>query len=104
MQWALAILAVAILGVAAIAASGHLGGMPAVVTDTPAPYIPEGELSAQSLREVRFTVETRGYSMQQVDALLEELSTQMALSDQRSAPSHLETGDNDSEGPNRQEQ
>ncbi len=80
MQWALAILAVAILGVAAIAATGRLGFMPPVVDDTPAPYIPLGEIDANALRQARFTVETRGYSMRQVDALLEQLARQFEAS------------------------
>lgn len=80
MQWAYAILAVAILGVAAIAATGRLGYMPPVVDDTPAPYIPLGEIDAEALGAVRFTVETRGYSMRQVDALLAQLARQMVSS------------------------
>jgi DivIVA domain-containing protein len=78
MQWALAILAVAVLGVAAVAASGRLGGLPPVVDDTPAPYLPGGRLTPANLQEVRFTVETRGYSMRQVDELMDRLSAQLA--------------------------
>ncbi|WP_051208474.1 DivIVA domain-containing protein [Propionicicella superfundia] len=94
MQWALALLAVAILGVAAIAASGRFEGLPPVVDDTPAPYIPEGELTAATLREVRFTVETRGYAMQQVDALLAQLAAQMTRTAERSPDLSPATGDN----------
>lgn len=81
MQWAFAILAVAVLGVAAIAATGRLGFMPPVVDDTPAPYIPLGDIDSAALREVRFTVETRGYSMRQVDALLAQIARQMEARD-----------------------
>jgi DivIVA domain-containing protein len=95
MQWALALLAVAILGVAAVAASGRFDGLPPVIDDTPAPYIPEGELTPDTLREVRFTVETRGYSMQQVDALLAQLAAQMAQSVESSHSADLSTGDNE---------
>lgn len=94
MEWALALLSVAILGVAAVAAGGRLGGMPAVIDDTPAPYIPDGELTGANLREVRFTVETRGYSMRQVDALLAQLSDQMVLSAERTPHEDPFTGDN----------
>lgn len=94
MQWALALLAVAILGVAAVAASGRFDALPPVVDDTPAPYIPEGDLTPESLSQVRFTVETRGYSMQQVDALLAQLAAQMASRAERSVDEDNATGDN----------
>lgn len=77
MEWALWVIAVAILGIAAVAASGRLGEMPATVTDTPRPHVPTGELTGDDLRGLRFGVVTRGYSMQQVDELLEQLARQL---------------------------
>lgn len=70
-------LGVAILGVAAVAASGRLGELPPPVTSTPAPQVPHGELTGDDLRAARFSVVPRGYSMAQVDDLLERLARQL---------------------------
>ncbi len=77
MEWLLWMIAVVILGVAAVAASGRLGEMPATVTDTPRPHLPTGELTSDDLRGLRFGVVIRGYSMQQVDELLDQLARQL---------------------------
>lgn len=71
------LIAVAILGLAAVAASGRLGELPATVTDTPTPHVPTGDLTAADLRGLRFAVVPRGYSMQQVDEVLERLAGQL---------------------------
>lgn len=81
MEWVLWIVAVAILGMAAVASTGRLGEFPATVTDTPRPHVPDGELSGDDLRGLRFGVETRGYSMQQVDELLDRLARQLDAGD-----------------------
>lgn len=81
MQWLLWIIAVAVLGLAAVAASGRLGAMPGTVTDTPRPHVPTGPLRAEDLLEVRFAVVPRGYSMDQVDELLDRLARQLAARD-----------------------
>lgn len=70
-------IAVAVLGLAAVAASGRLGDMPATVTDTPVPHVPQGRLTADDLRQARFAVVPRGYSMVQVDELLDRLARQL---------------------------
>lgn len=77
MEWVLWMAAVLILGLAAVAASGRLGEMPATVTDTPRPHLPSGTLTGDDLRGLRFGVVTRGYSMQQVDELLDVLARQL---------------------------
>lgn len=77
MEWALWILAVVILGIAAVASSGRLGELPPAVGDRPEPYFPPGPLDADALRSVRFAVVPRGYSMEQVDALLRRLATEL---------------------------
>ena len=77
MQWVLWMIAVAILGLAAVAASGRLGELPATVTDTPRPHVPHGLLNGDDLRGLRFAVVPRGYSMQQVDELLDRLARQL---------------------------
>ncbi len=83
MEWALWMIAVAILGLAAVAASGRLGEMPPTVTDTPRPHVPDGRLDGDALRSLRFAVVTRGYSMQQVDELLDRVAREL---DARPAP------------------
>lgn len=77
MEWLVWMVAVAILGLAAVAASGRLGEFPATVTDTPQPHVPAGTLSGADLRALRFAVVPRGYSMQQVDELLDRISRQL---------------------------
>ena len=82
MQWVLWMIAVAVLGLAAVAASGRLGELPGTVTDSPRPHVPTGLLSGDDLRGLRFAVVPRGYSMDQVDELLDRLARQL---DQRPA-------------------
>lgn len=77
MQWVLWMIAVAVLGLAAVAASGRLGELPGTVTDTPRPHVPTGELAGADLRGLRFAVVPRGYSMDQVDELLDRLARQL---------------------------
>ncbi len=77
MEWAIATLAVAILGLAAVATTGRLGELPGTVTDMPQPHVPDGELDSADLRGLRFAVVPRGYSMQQVDELLDRLAAQL---------------------------
>ncbi|MFT4296248.1 MAG: DivIVA domain-containing protein [Micropruina sp.] len=77
MQWVLWMVAVAVLGLAAVAASGRLGELPGTVTDTPRPHVPTGVLTGDDLRGLRFAVVPRGYSMDQVDELLDRLARQL---------------------------
>lgn len=78
MEWILAAMAIAVLGLAAAAATGRFGDMPDVVDDRVYPEVPPtGPLSAKDLRGVQFAVVPRGYSMEQVDALLERVAAQL---------------------------
>lgn len=77
MQWLLWMIAVAVLGLAAVGASGRLGELPGTVTDTPRPHVPTGVLSGDDLRGLRFAVVPRGYSMDQVDELLDRMARQL---------------------------
>lgn len=77
MEWVISIVAVVVLGLAAVAATGRLGEFPGTVTDTPQPHVPDGVLTAGDLRALRFAVVPRGYSMQQVDELLDRLAGQL---------------------------
>ena len=77
MEWLVWMIAVAVLGLAAVAASGRLGELPPTVTSTPVAHVPTGRLSGADLRAVRFQVVAGGYSMQQVDELLDRLAQQL---------------------------
>jgi DivIVA domain-containing protein len=77
MEWILAALVIGIVGLAAAAASGRFGELPDVVDDRVHPVLPAGELTGADLRDIEFAVVPRGYSMEQVDALLDRLGTQL---------------------------
>lgn len=77
MEWILAALVIGVVGLAAAAASGRFGELPDVVDDRVQPTLPEGNLTGADLRDVQFAVVPRGYSMEQVDALLARLETQL---------------------------
>lgn len=77
MEWGLAGFAVVVLAAAAIVGSGRWGAMPPAIDDRHPGMVPDGVLDADDLRDVRFSVVPRGYSMQQVDALLARLADQL---------------------------
>jgi len=77
MAWIIALLVVLIGGVAWLVAQGRLGGMPPLVDDRPGPDLPDATLVGDDLRGVRFSVVARGYSMAQVDALLDRMANQL---------------------------
>lgn len=78
MEWILAALAVVAIALAAVASTGRGGGLPDLVDDRPAPELPAGELTAADLQGVSLAVVPRGYSMTQVDQLLDRLSRQLS--------------------------
>jgi DivIVA domain-containing protein len=78
MEWILAALAIAVVGLAAAASTGRFGEMPDVVDDRVRPTIPAtGPLTGKELRDVQFAVVPRGYAMEQVDELLQRLAAQI---------------------------
>jgi DivIVA domain-containing protein len=83
MEWLIAVVAVAALGVAAMAAAGGMGQMSRdPVNDTYRQDLPTGgALTAGELRNVRFGVTLRGYAMGQVDDLLDRLALEIAERD-----------------------
>ena len=83
MEWLIAVVAVAALGVAAMAAAGGMGQMSRdPVYDTYRQDLPTaGALTAEELRNVRFGVTLRGYAMAQVDDLLDRLALESAERD-----------------------
>lgn len=77
MELIIAAVAVAVLGVAAFAATGRLGSLPEPVDDLYEPTLPQGDVTPADLRRTRFGVTLRGYDMRQVDELLERLAGQL---------------------------
>lgn len=70
MVWAIVVVAIAVLGVAAWAGTGKLGEMPGAVTDRPKAYIPDGPVDDAFLEALVLPVAGTGYSQSQVDAVL----------------------------------
>lgn len=86
MEWFIAVVAVAALGVAAMAAAGGMGQMSKdPVHDTYRQLLPERPLTAADLEQLRFGVALRGYAMAQVDDLLDRLAGEIATRDVRIA-------------------
>lgn len=80
MTWYYAIVVVLVLGGVAVLAAGRGGAMGEVERRTPH-RLPEGDLGADDVRSVRFTSAARGYRMDEVDALLDRLATQLDAAD-----------------------
>jgi DivIVA domain-containing protein len=86
MEWFIAVVAIAALGVAAMAAAGGVGEMsPEPVEDVYRQQLPEGPLEADDIRGARFGLALRGYAMAQVDDLLDRLAREVAERDARIA-------------------
>lgn len=83
MEWVIAAVVVASLGVAAMAAAGGLGEMRSEPDrDVYHPALPQGRpLGAEDLADLRFGVVLRGYAMRQVDAVLDRLTEEIAERD-----------------------
>ena len=77
MMWFFAILIVLALGGIAVVAAGKGEPMARAYDDRPDALVPaEGDLGAQDLRRVRFSLAFRGYRMSEVDALLDRLAAE----------------------------
>jgi DivIVA domain-containing protein len=86
MEWIIAVVAIAALGIAAVAAAGGVGEMSSEpVQDVYRQQLPAGPLSADDVRGARFALALRGYAMDQVDDLLERLAEEIAERDARIA-------------------
>jgi len=86
MEWFIAVVAIAALGVAAMVAAGGVGEMSGEpVYDVYRQQLPDRPLRAEDLRAARFGVALRGYAMGQVDDLLERLADEIAERDARIA-------------------
>ncbi len=86
MEWFIAVLAVAALGVAAMAAAGGMGQMSRdPVHDTFRAALPDHPLTSGDLHSMRFGLALRGYVMAQVDDLLDRLGREIEARDVRIA-------------------
>ena len=82
MTWFFAVLAVAVMGVVAVVATGRGGELAEAFDDRPDARVPaEGPLRAEDLRRVRFSTAFRGYRMAEVDALLDRLTAELESRD-----------------------
>lgn len=87
MEWFIAVVVIAALGVAAQAAAGGMGAMSTdPVRDTYRQDLPHDQpLSADDVAGLRFGVTLRGYAMGQVDDVLARLRDEIAERDARIA-------------------
>lgn len=77
-MWFFAVLIVLLIGAIAVVAAGSGGTMSEEYDDRPDVRVQaDGPLTAQDLREVRFTTAIRGYRASEVDALLARLIEQL---------------------------
>ncbi len=84
MEWFIAVIAVAALGVAAMAAAGGMGQMSKdPLHDTYRQDLPDRPLTAVDLDGLRFGIALRGYAMGQVDDVLDRLGREIAARDLR---------------------
>lgn len=82
MEWWIALIVVAALGIAAAAAVGGMGEMTKdPVRDVYRQDLPARPLGAVDLDGIRFGITLRGYAMGQVDDLLDRVSTELAERD-----------------------
>jgi DivIVA domain-containing protein len=93
MEWFIAVVIVAALGVAAVAAAGGLGGMAKEpVRDVYRQDLPDDrQLVAADINGLRFGTALRGYAMDQVDDILDRLGREIAERDELIA--RLRAGD-----------
>jgi DivIVA domain-containing protein len=81
-MWFFAILVVLAMGGVAVVAAGRGTPMAPAYDDRPDVTVPaDGELSAEDLRRVRFSLAFRGYRMSEVDALLDRLAREKEARD-----------------------
>lgn len=78
-------LAVAVIALAAVAASGRLGELPETRADRDSFVLPDGPLAATDLARVRFGLGLRGYRMDEVDVVMDRLGAELAERDSRMA-------------------
>ena len=70
-----------VAGVGAVAAGVVRGGLPDAESSVAQAPLPEGPLEVGDVSAVRFSVAFRGYRMDEVDAVLDRLSDELAERD-----------------------
>ncbi len=76
------LLTIVVLGLVVAVALGRIGGgLDAPESSLPPTGLPDGELTANDLEQVRFAPALRGYRMDQVDAALDRLGSELARRD-----------------------
>lgn len=84
MEWFIAAVVVVALGIVAVAASGRLGGMsrePERDVYRQNPWPTDEPVTPQQVNDVKFAVSLRGYAMDQVDDVLDQLAGELARRD-----------------------
>ena len=82
MEWFIAVVAVAALGVAAMVAAGGVGEMSRdPVHDTYRQDLPDTPLGPADISRLRFGITLRGYAMGQVDDMLDRLAREIGERD-----------------------
>ena len=77
------LLVLALIGAVAVVAAGRGDPLDEPVHDRPPLGLPEGPLHADDLDALQFSVGLRGYRMDQVDAVLDRVQSELAARDQR---------------------
>jgi DivIVA domain-containing protein len=85
--WVWVLLIVVLIGAVAVIAVGRGDAMAEVFDDRPDRTIPSGRpLTADDVRQVRFTTAVRGYRMDEVDAFIARLSADLLAREAPDAP------------------
>lgn len=71
-----------VVAVAAVATGRIAGGLDDPVSSLPARPLPEGEVGATELAQVRFSPALRGYRMSEVDDVLDRVAAELARRDE----------------------
>lgn len=80
MEWVIAAVVVVLIGLAAVVGTGAFGQLrPEPVRDVYRQPLPDRPLTGTDLDSVRFAVTVRGYSMGQVDELLDRLRDELVV-------------------------
>ncbi len=78
MEWFIAVLAVVVIGLAVVVATGRLGQLGPIDSSGTSTLPPPGEdLTADDVAQVRFRLASPGYAVDQVDDLLSRLAAQL---------------------------
>lgn len=84
------VLAILVVFAVVAAVAGRVALLGDEADDAAQPVMPSGDLAADDLDQVRFTVAARGYRMDQVDDVITRLRAELAARDDRIAT--LEAG------------